>query len=320
MQGRLLPACGGPASHLTFEEIVKAAQAKAHRDTSVALLKQAMRNMAKQAEGELTNSLRGTLASFAGPEVSAQDAAETIETQSVPGTSPDPAPTPVPPAKGLGTDWAPVEADQATLGLHEGAEKLSHALAVFQGMTELEKQAFLSSLVRGGIGAARSGMSALLGAGRGAAGALAARGGAAGRVGRFLQRPVQSPLSLARTGPGGVHIQARSPLGAGAAPKAPPPGGGPYRTSGTPPPVPRDAGKIPDLTRHAKVEGGPVKPKSLTGALLPGALLLGAGYGIYKGVPKALNWASSAANSPMAYNFGQQQYQYGYTPEGQAQF
>lgn len=64
----------------------------------------------------------------------------------------------------------------------------------------------------------------------------------------------------------------------------------------------------------------PVKPKSLTRQLLPGALLLGTGYGAMKGIPAAVNWASRAKDYPLAYNFGQRQYQYGYTPDGQAQF
>ena len=63
-----------------------------------------------------------------------------------------------------------------------------------------------------------------------------------------------------------------------------------------------------------------MKPRGLVRSLLPGALLLGAGYGLYKGVPAAANWATRAASAPMAYGFGHQQYQYGYTPEGQAQF
>lgn len=326
MQGRLLPARGGPASPLRIEEVVKAAQAKAHRDTSVSILRRAMAGMAKQAEGEVANALRGTLASFADPETAIEDAQETQDTQVVPSTSPDQSSPHVEPAKGLGESWAPVAADQAALGLHENEEKLAALLAErffsheLEGMTELEKQAFIGSLVRGGIGAARSGMSALLGAGRGAAGALAARGGAAGRVGRFLQRPVQSPLSVARTGPGGLHIQARSPLGA--APRATPPPipGGPYRAPGAAPAAAKAPEKIPDLTRHAKVVGGPVKPKSLTGTLLPYAVGGAALYGLYKGLPAAANWATEATRSPMAYNFGHQQFQYGYTPEGQAQF
>jgi len=288
MQGRLQPARGGPVS-LSIREVVKAAQAKAHRDTSVQILQGAISSLVKQAEGETGAALRSTLASH-DPELALEQAQDVADTQEEPGTTPGAPGSLVPPDKGLGTSWAPVEADRASIGLHE----------------DQEKQAFIRHI---------------LGAGRRGAAALAARGGKAGRVGRFLQRDVRSPVQVARTGKSSASVSARSPL---APAKTPPPipadaaKAGPYRSPGKVAPAKE---KVVDMTRHAKTVGqAPVKPKSLTRTLLPGALMLGAGYGLMKGVPAAINWADRAGSSPMAYNFGHQQYQYGFTPQGQAQF
>lgn len=304
MQGRLLPARGGPVSPLTFNEVVKAAQAQAHREASVAILRGAISNLIKHAEGETANALRGTLASFASPELSLQDAKETEDTKVVQSTSPDLSSPILPPPRPLGSQDEPVSTDQAALGLHEDSEKVSYVLSALlpgrlEGMTELEKQAFIGRL---------------LAAGRGAAASLAARGGAAGKVGRFLQRPIQSPIQTSVVEGAGKVRQLRSPLGAAPAAKPPPvpPGasGGPYRAPGKPTGAPAGAS-----------EGrGTVKPKSLTRTLLPTAALLGTGYLAYKGIPAAVRFADRAASSPMAYNLGHQQFMYGYTPEGQAQF
>lgn len=168
----------------------------------------------------------------------------------------------------------------------------------------------------------------LLAAGRRGAAALASKGGRTGRVGKFLQRDVRSPVQVARTGPTSAAVSARSPLAptrAATPPRIPKDAGGPYRAPGkvAPPPVSK-AQDIPDMTRHAKPIKSKgkkeVKPRSLTRALLPGALMAGTAYGLYKGIPAAANFASQASNAPMAYNFGHQQYQYGYGPGGQAQF
>ena len=306
MRGRLLPAGGGPASHISIEEVVKAAQAKAHRDISLQLLRQTMSTMVKQAEGETGAALRSTLADVS-PALAYEDAQEVANTEVEDfGTSPPTDVPSVPPAKGLGTSWAPVRADQASTGLHEDQEKLSSVLQVLfgsrmSGMDELEKQAYLRRI---------------LAAGRGAAERMAAKGGVRGRIGRLLKREVRSPIQVSRAGSGGVNVRARSPLAPASAPTRPAAGGAPYRSPGRqPPPIPADA--VPDMTRHAKTV---TKPKGLVRSLLPAALMLGAGYGAYKGIPAAVNWASQASSAPMAYNFGQQQYQYGYTPGGQAQF
>jgi hypothetical protein len=292
MQGRLLPARGGPASHLTIREVVKAAQAKAHRDASAQILRRAVRGLVKQAEGETGAALRSTLAST-DPDLALEQAQDVAGTEVEHGTTPGAPGHLVPPDKGLGTSWAPVEADRASTGLHE----------------DQEKQAFIRHI---------------LGAGRRGAAALAARGGRAGRVGRFLQRDVRSPIQVARTGKSSASVSARSPL---APAKTPPPipadaaaKSGPYRTAAQPS-APSAVSKAKEKVKAlGKPEGTVKKPKSLTRTLLPGALMLGAGYGVIKGVPAAINWAERAASSPMAYNFGHQQYQYGYQPSGQANF
>lgn len=290
MRGRLLPARGGPGSPLSVQEVIKAAQAKAHRDASVQRLREAVSSLVKQAEGELGASLRSTLGSRHGPELAAQAAEEVSDTEIHHGTSPGAPGHLVPADKGLGTHWAPNEADRASIGLHE----------------DQEKQAFVRQL---------------LATGRRGAASLAARGGRAGRVGRFLQRDVRNPIQVARTGKSSASVGVRSPM---APSKTPPPipadaaKGGPYRSPGKVAP-PRE--KVVDMTRHAKAVGGPgFKPRGLTSTLAGPALAIGGLAGLYYGVPKAVNWATRAGASPMAYNFGHQQYMYGFSPEGQAQF
>jgi hypothetical protein len=171
-----------------------------------------------------------------------------------------------------------------------------------EGMTELEKQAFLGRI---------------LAAGRRGAAALAARGGRTGRVGRFLQRDVRSPIQVARTSKGSASVSARSPLAPAKTPPPIPADAGPYRTAAKPSAAKKTKAKSKSLGTPEAPVG---QPKSLTRSLLPGALMLGAGYGLYKGIPAAVNWASHAASRPMAYNFGHQQYLYGYGPQGQANF
>jgi hypothetical protein len=310
MQGRLLPARGGPVSPLTIREVIKAAQAKAHRDTSVQIIEKTFAGLAKKAEGELGAALRSTVGSLVRPELGFEEAQRVADTQIEDyGTSPSQEAEPVRPEKGLGNQWAPVSADKMSLGLHEDGEKLSSVLSsLFSGelrdLDALEKRAYLGRLLT---------------LGRGLAGHMAARGGRVGRVGRFLQRDIRSPIQAARTGPASASVGVRSPL-------AP---------SRTPPPIPADAAKAGPYRAAAKPSAEParrapgrvkdkkpktVKPQSLTGALLPGALMLGAGYGLYKGVPAVADWATRAASSPMAYNLGHQQYMYGYGPGGQAKF
>ena len=221
MYGHLLPARGGPSVPFTVNEAVKIARANAHRDASVDILRGAMSRLVKQAEGETANTLRGTLASFAGPRVALRESMETEGHETVPSTSPGSPEGSVPPATGLGTSWAPTSSDAVT-----------------------EKTAF------GGFGARRF------------------LGHVGGKAKGVLQRNV-------------ARLRPAKPA----------------------------------------MKPGSVKPKSLRRSLLPGALMAGTAYGLYKGVPAAANWAASnAARSPMAHNFGNRQYQYGYTPGGQAQF
>jgi len=170
----------------------------------------------------------------------------------------------------------------------------------------------------------------LLAAGRGAASRLAAKGGRTGRVGRFLQRPVRSPVSVGKSGPGAATARVRSPLGAG--PKAPAgkpaPSGAPYRAPAAGAPVPKatkDAtrGKSQVAARRAQQQTAQEaeitkrvgKRKGLVQTLLPGALLGGVGYGLYKGVPAAVNFASTASNRPMAPGLGYQSYGWGFDPQ-----
>jgi len=130
-------------------------------------------------------------------------------------------------------------------------------------------------------------------AGRALAGRMARGSGTVGRVGKFLQKDVPTKGLLRRK---------------------------PKVTAG---PNPRSSRIVDVKSRNApsKPPTGGVKPiRSLLKPLVPGALMLSAGYGLYKGVPAATRWASRASSTPMAYNMGQQQYLYGYTPEGQAQF
>jgi hypothetical protein len=297
MQGRLLPARGGPASPLTIREVIKAAQAKAHRDASVQILSRAVAGLVKRAEGEGGAALRSTVGSLVGPQLAQQQAQEVADTKETPGAVLGPVDQAAPPAKGLGTSWAPVEADRASTGLHEDQEKLSSLLSAMfsgelEGMTELEKQAIVGQLLARGRG--------LLARLRSPIRRTTVEGAGTVRGFQSPLRPKGQPPSIPKDAPAAA---ART--------------GAPYRTPGK---VAPPAEKIPDLTRHAKVVKDPVKPKSLTRALLPGALMLGAGYGLYKGVPAVAGWASRAASTPMAYGMGLRQYRYGYTPEGQAQF
>ncbi len=290
MQGRLLLARGEPVSPLTIREVVKAAQAKAHREASVQVLQQAIAGLVKRASGETSGALRSTLASFASPELAQQEAQEVADTQETPGTTPGAPGQLAPPAKGLGGQWAPGAADATSMGLHE----------------DQEKRAYLGRI---------------LAAGRRGAAALASKGGTTGRVGRFLQRDVRSPVQFGAS-KRRVSAGVRSPLAPSKTPPPIPKDVGPYKTLAKPSTKPSATQERVVEVRPTKgsLKRPPVKPKSLTRSLLPGALMLGAGYGLYKGVPAAMNWASRAASSPMAYNFGHQQYQYGYTPQGQAQF
>lgn len=202
--------------------------------------------------------------------------------------------------------------------------------ASFDSMSEMEKEAFIGALLRGGRG-------------------LASRMAGSGirpisRIGQHLQRNVRSPVQIARSGRTGVTVQARSPLAA-----TPPPTphtrpggvpGGPMRTpaQGAPtptgPPAPtveprkgvfeRMGGRIQERVAKrraaaaAKRKSAP--PPGLIASLVPGALLAGGAYGLYKGVPAAVRMATEASRYPMAPGLGFQQYRYGYTPEGQAQF
>lgn len=112
----------------------------------------------------------------------------------------------------------------------------------------------------------------------------------------------------------------------------------PQAPAAAPPPIPAAASKKPALdlasskapietAAKAKSKSKVVeevakeeKPKSLMRQLALPALVAGTGYGLYKGIPAVANIAQQSAAMPRAYGGGLQQYQYGYTPGGQAQF
>ena len=165
------------------------------------------------------------------------------------------------------------------------------------GAENLDKEAFIAPLLSLGT--------------RGAA-ALASKGGAMGRVGQFLQRKVRSPIQVARSG-GGVAARVRSPLAPVPKPQAAPRGGA-YRTPG------RAATR--DLVAETAQEGAR-KPGLVRGFLrsvAAPAALLGGGWLAYKGAQGLGQIATQRVQMPPAYGYGSRQYQYGYTPEGQAQF
>jgi hypothetical protein len=228
------------------------------------------------------------------------------------------------------------------------------------GMSEMEKDAFIGKLLQ---------------LGRGAASRMASSGNRyISRAGQHLQRGIRNPVQVTRYGPAGFAAEARSPLAAVAPPIPHPrpsvaPGApgwapgrhvtDPYRRAATGAPVPKGdlgptlpPGTMPPVDKPArkgmferlgeKVKGRmdlsrqrqaaaaaeakaakttkEVKSRSLLGSLVPGAILAGGAYGLYKGVPAAVNMATEASRYPMAMGQGFRQYQYGYTPDGQAQF
>ncbi len=192
-------------------------------------------------------------------------------------------------------------------------------------MADMAKQAVAEKLpidlVRSGlIGAAGMDKEAfignLLGWGRRGAAALARKGGRLGRVGSFLQRPLQSPISIARSAPGSITARVRSPLGKApivtnkAIPK--PSGAGPYRSAA------KASKTRKDLVKETMKGPGLVK-STLRSVALPAALA-GGGYLAYKAGKGLINMAERAAHNPPPYNYGLRQYQYGYGPEGQASF
>lgn len=282
MKGRLVPARGVPAKPLSVQEVVKVAQAQAHLDASEIIIRQTFSDFAKHAEGEIANSLRSTIADRVGPVVAIQEALESKDTSVSPGTQPSATTEADPASTSRLPTSMPVAADVASLGLHEDLNKQSavRISGLAQGLSEREKRAFVFR------------------AARGIASRMAGKGGTVGRVGKFLQKdlPIKGVLKR-RAKP--------APVTAG--------------------PDPRSSRIVEVRSRNmptpSKPPPGSVKPiRSLLKPLVPGALMLGAGYGLYKGVPAATRWASRAASTPMAYGMGHQQYRYGYTPEGQAQF
>jgi hypothetical protein len=180
-------------------------------------------------------------------------------------------------------------------------------------MDEVEKQAFIFRLAR-----------------RGAA-ALARRGGRAGRVGSFLQKPLRSPVT-ATAGKGSASVGVRSPLGkapivtnktipkpgvlpeddvAAAIAKK---GGGPGRAPGTRAPK-KSQGKA---VKRKAPEGPTPEPrggylrKPIKGLAAAG-LISGGLYAASKGGSRAVNELQQATARPMPANVsGHSQYGWGF--------
>ena len=71
------------------------------------------------------------------------------------------------------------------------------------------------------------------------------------------------------------------------------------------------------------IEAGKKSPGLVKGMLrrvAAPAAVLGTGYALYKGGKGLVNLGLQAAQQPPAYGHGVRQFQYGYTPDGQAQF
>lgn len=194
----------------------------------------------------------------------------------------------------------------------QGMSKLAAAEAAWEGLVSsgllgaesMDKEAF----IRG-----------LLSLGRRGAARMAASGGRVGRVGRFLQREVRSPLQISRSGRGAVTARVRSPLGPTPGGAAAATRGGPYRSPGRvsgPAPASRDL--VKETMQEGAKSGGLVRGV-LKRVALPAAVL-GAGYGIYRGGKGLIGMAERQMHMPPAYGYGVRQYQYGFTPSGQAQF
>jgi hypothetical protein len=274
MKGRLMPADGGSAF---FNDMVKLARANAHLDSSKSIVERTARNLAKQSSA--LDGVKGTLATYNLEAAAAQgDEAERHE-QSGGIVSPGDMGKLVPPQKGLGRGWEPVSVQAAHLNMHENG---------------MEKEAYLGMLqagIRGAMGVGRG----VLGAGRAGAAALARTGGRPGKVGRFLQQDIRSPIQKVTPG----TFKVRSPLGGTPIPKKPG-RGGPYREPAVPKQTPtQKPSQSPKKT---------VKPKGIIRSVLPGAALLAGGYGLYKGIPAVTGELTRQSQRPMPYGFGYQQY------------
>lgn len=288
---------------LQISETIKAAQLQAHRDVARVAVCDAARAMSKLAAGELAGELQSTTAS-ASLRSALRAAQEVASDRPHPSalSSESKAEGKLMPAAGRGYE-PPVAVPEALGGLE----------------AELEKDAFLGRL---------------LALGRRGASALAQKGGVLGRVGRTLERPVRNPLKVQRFPGGGAAVDLRSPLGRApirtSAPVATPVamGGGPYRAPGrvlgpaeqAVQDVANQAVKQQASSQAAKQVGGAVKPAGLIRTVLPGALLGGSVLGLGYATKKGIDFATSAAENPMAYNLGNKQFQYGYDPDGQANF
>jgi hypothetical protein len=311
--GRLMPA-GGLASPLSLREIVKAAQAKASRDVS----QQLVEDFAKSAA-----SITTTITS-SRPELARSQAEEAANERSVPSVlaPSDELSEPVRPQKGLGREF-PAGMDKEAIA---GFLRLGKALAGSKrGVLSRLGQRLQQPLrqAKGGVGGMTAGtVKKAPNLGKGTAAAPPGAGTPYRGAGTQAAAPTGPQLkpapNLAKTAPSGqptaTGFKAMPPKGeagmSGMAQQKPL-----VKSPGT---LRKDTESVPGALVKKKTQAA--NPKSLTG-MLAGPALLGAGiYGLSKGIPGAVDFATQAAKNPMPYGGGLRQYQYGYTPDGQAQF
>jgi len=270
---------------LDLGHVKLAAEMQANRDAVKSLLGAFMAKTARAEEWT------GSLAYKAGPEVSKEEAADAKDTHVNSGIVTDPH------ALDASPRGVQVNPSLVKRGISDGQNLSKTATMAGFG------QAF-SALGRGAR-AAGSRIRGLFQRTRGASPGVSSATGAPYRsVPAGSPVPPQRPIIMGGAGTAGQAERAAArksqrlaargqvaPAATGAPPTAPP----------VAPPVGRQ---------------GP----GLIGSLVPGALMAGAAYGLYKGVPRAAHFLSEAGEYPMAYGGGFQQYQHGFTPEGQAQF
>jgi len=256
---------------IDFNEIAKR---KAHLDIASRCLGGVCSGLAKQAS--LYGALQTTIAGR-HPDIATVDALSEYDKKDESVFSNEDISKKIEPSKGLGREL-PVSVSDTYTDFHE-----------------LDKHAYVGKLLR---------------LGRRTASNLAGRGGIAGRVGRVLQSPIRSPIKTTQLGEGVGRVRSlQSPLGRVKAPKVDTQvKAGPYRTSAKP-----DVKVKPTVTAKPEIsskEKPVTKQKGLIRSLVPGALMATGAYGLYKGVPAAVNYASESARHPLPYNFGYQQYPY----------
>lgn len=284
MKGRLLPASGGSGTRPSLLPLdlghIKLAAEMQANRDAVKSLLGAF--MAKTARAE---EWTGSLAYTAGPKVSKEEAENAEDTHVNSGIVTDPHALDASP-RGIKVNPSLVER-----GISDGQD--INKIATMAGFGQV-----FSTLGRG----ARAAGSRIRGLFRGTRGASPGVPSATGAP--YRSAPAGSPVPPQRpviTGGAGTAGQAERAAA-------------------------RKSQRVAARGQVAPAQAPPVAPPvgrqgpGLIGSLVPGALMAGAAYGLYKGVPRAAHFLSEAGEYPMAYGGGFQQYQHGFTPEGQAQF